>query len=85
MAGWMTLLITIFVGSVFVDLMDVALPAPIQDLVPWSPSVALVHVKRYAYLHGVVWDEVWVSLGRLAVYSGLLYALVVYKVRRVNR
>jgi ABC-2 type transport system permease protein len=85
MSAWLMLLITILIGSIFVDVLDITVPAPIQALVPWSPSVALVNIQRYAFLRHVAWAEAWASLGRVAGYSLLLYAVVVYKVRRADR
>ena len=83
--GWTTLLIVVFTGAMFINMMDVRIPAFWQTILPWVPSVALVDVLRFAFLERVPWAQVWANLGSVLGISALLYAIVVWKVRRSDR
>jgi cytochrome c biogenesis protein CcdA len=85
MSAWMALLLVIFVGAMLVDALELQLPASLQAMIPWVPSVALVDVMRISFLKDVPWAEVWTNLGRVLSVSVLLYALVVWKVRQGER
>ena len=80
--GLTMVLIVFFFGALFIDAMDLEIPAIIQIIVPWVPSVALSNILQYSYLGNVPWVQLWPSLGSLLGFSFLLYALVVWKVRR---
>ena len=54
-------------------------------MIPWVPCVALVDVLRFSFLERAPWGEVWANLGRVAGVSLVLYAVVVYRVRRSDR
>ncbi|MGD9099746.1 MAG: ABC transporter permease, partial [Anaerolineae bacterium] len=84
-SGWMALLVVIFVGAMLVEALELQLPASLQAMIPWVPSVALVDIMRISFLKDVSWTEVWTNLGRVMGISALLYAIVVWKVRRADR
>lgn len=84
-AGLTLVLIVVFIGAMFIDAMKLDIPTFIQNLVPWIPSVALFDILQYSYLEHAPWNQLWISLGSLLGLSGLLYALVIWKVRRLDR
>lgn len=81
-AGLTGLLIVVFTGSMFVDMRGLEMPEFAQALISWVPSVVLGEVFRFAFSGGVVWAQVWTNLGVVLGISLLLYAIVVWKVRR---
>ena len=83
--GWTGLLLVVFAGSMFVDMVGLQIPTFIQTIVPWVPSVALAEVFRFAFSEDVAWAQVWTNLGIVLGVSTLLYAIVVWKVRRWDR
>ena len=83
--SWVTALIVLFVGAMFADSMGLQSSAFVQGMIPWIPSVALVDVLRCSFLEHAPWGEVWANLGRVAGVSLVLYAVVVYRVRRSDR
>ncbi len=83
--GWVAALIVLFVGAMFVDAMELQSSPFVQAMIPWAPSVALVDVLRFSFLQSAPWGEVWANLGRVTGVSLLLYAVVVWRVRRSDR
>ncbi len=83
--GIMMLLLVFFIGALFVDMLDMDMPAIVQAIVPWVPSVGLAKLIQFAFLEQVPWTDVFVNLGSVTGISLLVYALVVWKVRRSDR
>ena len=84
-AGWMTGLLLLLVGAILVHMLSMELPALIENLLPWVPSVALAEICRTAFSEIVPTTQVWINLGTVLVVSLLMYALVIWKVRRSDR
>jgi ABC-type Na+ efflux pump permease subunit len=83
--GLTMLLIVIFIGTIFIYMLDVDVPAVIQTLLPLVPSVALADIIRFVFLEKIPWEEVLVKFGSVMAISALLYAVVIWKVRRSDR
>ena len=84
-AGLTMLLLMVFVGTLMADMLDMDLPAAVQTVFPWVPSVALAEIIRFAFLKTVPWGEVLAHLSRVIGISLPLYAVVVWSVRRSDR
>lgn len=85
MIGWMSALILLMIGSILVKMLDIELPAFLQSLLPWTPSVALAELCSAAYSEIVPLAQMWNNVGVVLIISLPLYALVVWKVRRSDR
>jgi ABC-2 type transport system permease protein len=85
LVGWMMLLLILLIGSMFVEMMDMSMPASIQAVVGWVPSVTLAEIYGFAFIKSVPWAELWPKLGSVLGISLLLYSVVVWKVRRSDR
>jgi ABC-2 type transport system permease protein len=83
--GLTMLLLVIFIGALFVDMLGLDIPTVIQAMLPWIPSVALAEINRFIFLENTPWAQVWTNLGSVLGISTLLYAVVVWKVRRLDR
>ena len=83
--GLTMLLIVIFIGTLFVDMLGLDIPMAVQAILPWVPSVALAEILRFVFLENIPWEAALVKLGRVLAISALLYAVVVLKVRRSDR
>jgi len=85
MVGWMTALVLLLVGAILVKMLGIDLPAPLESILPWVPSVALAEICHAAFSEAVsadrIWNDLWIVLG----VSLPLYALVIWKVRRSDR
>jgi ABC-2 type transport system permease protein len=83
--GLTMLLIVVFVGSMLVDMLDLELPAFIRAIVPWVPSTELADMLRFVFVERAPWAVIWTDLGGAMAISLLLYAVVIWKVRRSDR
>jgi len=83
--GLTMLLIVVFIGALFANMLNLDIPAVVQAMLPWVPSVALAEIIRFVFLENVSWGETLANLGGVLGISTLLYALVVWKVRRSDR
>lgn len=83
--GLTMVLLVVFIGALFVDMLGLGLPDIFQAMIPWVPSVALAEVIRFVFLENVPWGKTLANLGGVLGISTLLYAVVVWKVRRSDR
>ena len=83
--GLTMVLLVVFIGALFVDMLGLDIPVVIQAILPWVPSVALADILRFVFLENVSWGLVLANLGGVMGISILLYALVIWKVRRWDR
>jgi ABC-2 type transport system permease protein len=83
--GWTTILLVVFVGAVFVKMIGLELPSLVKGGLPWVPSVALADIFRMALAENVSTMQLWTDVGVVMLVSALLYALVVWQVRRSDR
>ena len=84
-AGLTMLLLVVFIGALFVNMLGLDIPAVVQAMLPWVPSVALAEIIRFVFLENIPWGETLANLGSVIGISTLLYAVVVWKVRRSDR
>lgn len=85
MIGWMTALLLLLVSAILIKMLGVELPALLEGILPWVPSVALAEVCRAAFSEVVPVTRVLTNLGVVMAVSLLLYAIVIWKIRRSDR
>ena len=85
MVGWMTVLLLLLIGAIFMKMLGMELPALVESILPWVPSVALAEINRAAFLESVPVTRVLTDLWIVITVSLPLYALVIWKVRRSDR
>lgn len=83
--GWMTALLVVIVGSMFIDMVELHVPAFLRAILPWVPSVAMADVFRFAFSEHAPLAQVWMNLGSVLAISLLLFAGVAWKIRRFDR
>lgn len=83
--GWMAALLLLLIGAIFVKMLDIELPALLEGILPWTPSVALAEICRASYSESVSPAQVLTNMGIVLAVSLPLYALVIWKVRRSDR
>lgn len=83
--GWMTALLLLLGGATVVKMPGVELPALVNNILPWVPSVALAEICRAAFLKTVPITRVLNNLWIVLAVSLPLYAIVIWKVRRSDR
>ncbi|MFZ0534576.1 MAG: ABC transporter permease [Anaerolineales bacterium] len=85
MVGWMTALLLLQLGAIFAKMLGMELPTLVENILPWVPSVALAEICRVSFSEAVPTAQVLTNLGIVLAVSLMLYALVVWKVRRSDR
>jgi ABC-2 type transport system permease protein len=84
-SGWLGIVLVLLVGAMLVDLMSLDLPSFVYAIHPWVPSVALADIFRMALAEEISTRQLWTDVGVVMLVSALLYALVVWQVRRSDR
>jgi hypothetical protein len=84
-AGLIALLLVLFIGAMLIVMLDLQVPKLIEAIVPMIPSVALGKLFSAAFsaeppLAKTIWN-----LGLVLVISFLLYIVVIWKIRRLDR
>jgi ABC-2 type transport system permease protein len=82
MVGWMTAILLLLVGAIVVKMLGVELPVLVESILPWVPSLALAEIYQATYSETVPVTRVFTDLLIVLSVSLLLYALVIWKVRR---
>jgi ABC-type multidrug transport system permease subunit len=85
MVGWMTAFLLLFLGAIVVKMLDLELPALVENILPWVPSVALAEICRAAFSETIPVTQVLNDMWIILAVSLPLYALVIWKVRRSDR
>jgi ABC-2 type transport system permease protein len=83
--GPMTALLLVLVGGLMAKLLGVKLPGAVERILSCVPSVALAEVFRAAFVEAVPVTQMLANLALVLAVSLLLYAFVIWKVRRSDR
>jgi hypothetical protein len=84
-AGLMTVLSVVLIGAILVKMIGMKLPPLVEGILPWVPSVALAELCRSVFTESVPLALVASNVGIILAVSLVLYALVVWKIRRSDR
>lgn len=75
----------LLVGAMLAKMPGIPIPASLESVLSWVPSVVLGEMGRAALLEGVPVAQVWPRLGMILLISLSLYLLVIWKVRRMDQ
>jgi len=85
MAVASAILVAMLLPVMFMVMTSTAWPKPIQIILSWIPSVALVNLFRISFSGSVAADGIISNLGIVLGFSLVFYLLVVWKLRRLDR
>ncbi len=85
MVGWITAILLLLVGATIIKMLNVELPAWVESILPWMPSVALAEICRAAFSETFPVTQVLTNLWIVLSISLPLYALVIWKVLHSDR
>lgn len=77
-----TLIMLLFIGALFIHLIQVDVPPIIETIIPWVPSIGLANISHMAYTQSYAINVIWENLISTIVLSVILYALTVWKIKR---
>ena len=83
--GWMTALLLLLIGTIIVNMLGTDLPVLVEKILPWVPSVGLAEICHAAFSEIIPVTRVLIDMLIVISVSLLLYALVIWKVRRSDR
>ena len=83
--GWSMLIFMLLIAAIFVQMLDLDLPGIVLKLLPWVPSAAMTELIIGSYLEVIDWGAAMMNVGSLLAISLVLYALVVWRLRRSDR
>lgn len=78
-------LVVLLMPMFLVNTLGANAPAILRTIMSWIPSVLLIKVILISFSGSVPWGEVLTNLGAILGCTGLLLALVVWRVRRSDR
>ena len=83
---WGGLLIAVLMVPMFLSMtVGPNFPPLIQALLPWLPSVAIVNLVRFSFAADIFPLPTLLDLGRLTAFTLMLFVLVVWRLRRIER
>ena len=82
---WVMILLQPLLIPVFLSMIDPILPEALRTALPWVPTVALSMLFRISLTSGATLAQVMTHLGVVLASVVLVLAVVVWKVRRVDR
>lgn len=83
--GWTGAIVVILLGAMLAGMMDLDLPSWIQSIIPWIPSVTLSDIFRASFSGSPIIPQIGERLAGLIGMISLLYAAVVWRIRRSDR
>jgi ABC-2 type transport system permease protein len=85
MNTWTMILSQPLLVPVFLSMVDPIFPEALRSINSWVPTVALSLLFRYSFSSGASSAQVMTSMGIVLGSAGLVLAIVVWKVRRLDR
>ncbi len=83
---WVVLLLMLLlVPMLLEELASAKLPEAAQAILPWMPSVAIGKLVGFSMVGVVPAMDIWSNVGILAIESLIFYALVIWRVHRLDR
>jgi ABC-2 type transport system permease protein len=83
--GWMAAVLILMISAIFVKALGVEVPPLVGNIISWMPSVALAEINRAAFTETFSLTQILINLGIVTAVSLMLYAIVIWKVRRSDR
>jgi len=83
--GWMMVVLLLLIGALLIKMLTLELPAFLDQILPWIPSVAIGEIFRASFSEVIPVKQVLNNLWIVVSVSLPLYGLVIWKVRRSDR
>jgi ABC-2 type transport system permease protein len=83
---WLGLILILLIMPVFLEqTLGSRLPEAVAAIVPWLPSVAMSELFRMSLSNSLVPDQIVLNLGIMLGFTALLLAVVVWRVKQLDR
>jgi ABC-type Na+ efflux pump permease subunit len=84
-SGLTTALTLLFVGGIFVGLVQLDVPAVVAAILEWLPSTWLFHLLQDVFFKSYAWGELLPGALNLAAVVLVLLGIVIWRLRRSDR
>ena len=85
MTGWLSLVMLFVVGSIFIELINLDLPAFLDQLLPWLPPVALARLFWASFSSEIDIPQVILSFSMVAIIAALIFGFIALRINRSDR
>jgi ABC-2 type transport system permease protein len=85
MTGWLSLALVLISGTVFIELINLDIPAFLDQILPWLPPVALARIFWASYSSQVDYQQVFASFGVVVFVAGMIFGFIVWKIKQLDR
>jgi len=85
MTGWLSLVGVTITGTIFIKLMNLDLPALLDQLLSWLPPVALASIFWSSFSSQVDYQQVFFSFTVVVIFAGFLFGFIVWRLRQFDR
>ena len=83
--GWTGAIVVIMLGAILAGIMDLDIPSWLQTIIPWIPSVTLSDIFRASFSGSPLIPQIGERLAGLFGMTSLLYAVVVWRIKSLDR
>ena len=83
--GLTTALLMVFIGGIFVGLVQLSVPLIVETILEWLPSTLLFHLLQNVFYQSYTWGELLPGLLTVLGVTLALFSLVVWKLGRSDR
>jgi ABC-2 type transport system permease protein len=85
MTGWLSLVLVLISGTIFIELINLELPAVLEQLLPWMPPVALANIFWASFSSHIDYQQVFMSFGVVAIVSGIIFGFIIWRIKQLDR
>ncbi len=85
MTGWLSLALVLISGTIFIELVNLELPAVFEQLLPWLPPVALANIFWASFSSRIDYQQVLLSFGLVVVVSSLIFGFITWRIKQLDR
>lgn len=82
---WTMIIFQPLLIPLFLSVIDPLFPEGVRQALYWFPTAAVSLLLRYSFTNGATMVQILTSLGVVVGSAFLVFALVVWKVRRMDR
>jgi ABC-2 type transport system permease protein len=85
MTGWLSLIMVLITGTIFIELINLDLPSLLEQILPWLPPVALAQIFWASFSSQVDFQQVLASFAAVVFFSAALFGIIIWRIRQIDR
>jgi ABC-type Na+ efflux pump permease subunit len=85
MTGWLSLILVLVSGTIFIELINLDLPAVLDRIIPWLPPVALARLYWASFSSHLDIQQVLASFAVVAIFSTILFGILAWRIKLLDQ